>query len=250
MNNRRLRRLLFMSLSVMFFVSLTLVSPIKASAKTSSNKTYDGKLIIVGDSRTRNMSRWVRTSSVETRFVAESGKGYEWFISEGIDEVSEIAEAGDTVLVWLGVNDYNNISLYNKYGKTPWELYTEIINQLSVNEWANLKVCVAGVGYVDRSRLITYYGVDSRSNVADIDENLPISGIQGFNTYLKENLYTNISWLNPANIIGIASNDEPTRVNVWLKRSNGLYDGLHYNKATTQKIYDYFAKQIIALNSK
>ncbi|BCN30662.1 SGNH/GDSL hydrolase family protein [Anaeromicropila herbilytica] len=251
-----MRKMKFKKRSIFIIISILLLSSIfgtstDISAKTSSKKTvYGGKLIIVGDSRTRNMCKWVKTNDIETRFVSKPGKGYDWFISEGAAEATSIAESGDTILVWLGVNDYDMFSLYSKYKKAPWELYTEAINKLAKTDWAKCKVCVAGVGYVDRGRIINYYGKDNRSNISSITNRLPINGIKGFNTYLKTKLDSNITWINTTSVIGIKASDNSTSSNLWLKRSNGLYDGLHYNKKTTQKIYDYFAKTVLELNAR
>lgn len=231
-------------ISIVILLVLLPATPIYATEKT---EPYTGKLIIIGDSRTRNMSKWVRTGTIETRFVAKSGMGYEWFVSEGAAQVTEIAEAGDTILVWLGVNDYNSNKLYSTYNKSPWELYSEEINYLAKNDWAKFKVCVAGVGYIDRNRILNYYGGDKKSNVAQIGTGVQINGIKDFNAKLKKSLDKSVTWMNPIYTIGISSSDETTKQSLWVKRANGLYDGLHYNKATTQKIYNYFAKKVLAL---
>jgi hypothetical protein len=199
----------------------------------------DSKLIIVGDSRTNNMSKWV-TTSVTTQFVAESGKGYVWFVDMGIDRVNAIAKPGDTIIIWLGVNDYFSSTL----GGDTWTVYANKINSLAANEWADCKIRYAAVGYVDRAKHITYYGTDKRTNVTALTSGNKIQGINEFNEKLKESLSSNITWIETFEIIGINDNDtEVTSNSIWLTRANGLKDGLHYGKVKTQQIYDYFVKE-------
>lgn len=198
----------------------------------------DSKLIIVGDSRTNNMSKWV-TTSVTTQFVAESGKGYVWFVDMGIDKVNAIAKPGDTIIIWLGVNDYFSSTL----GGDTWSVYADKINSLAANEWADCKLHYAAVGYVDRAKHIAYYGTDKRTNVTALTSGNNIQGINEFNENLKDELSSNITWLETYEIIGINDNDtEVTSNSIWLTRANGLKDGLHYGKAKTQQIYDYFVE--------
>lgn len=230
---------------ITILISLVIVSVMMILLAKTVNAS--GKIIIIGDSRTRNMSRWVKTST-ETRFVAKSGQGYEWFIKEGAKEATGLAEKGDTIIVWLGVNDYDVSRVYVKYKKTPWELYTEAINKLAKTDWAGLKVCVAAVGYVDRNRMISFYDFDIKSNIFPINQDIPIDGIKGFNDYLKNHLDPSIAWIDPNDIIGIDNSDKTTKSDLWVKRSNGSYDGLHYSKVTTQKVYDYFVQKVKELS--
>lgn len=238
MERKQNKKFLLLSIVLILIITGILGKTVNAS----------GKVIIIGDSRTRNMSRWVKTSAMETRFIAKSGQGYEWFINEAAKEATGLAEKGDTILIWLGVNDYDASVLFDKYGKTPWELYVEAINKLAETDWADCKVCVAAAGYVDRGRMISFYGFDIKSNVTVINNSLPINGINGFNNYLKEHLDSSIIWFNPNEILGISDNDSTTRGHLWVKRSNGMYDGLHYSKVTSQKIYDYFVREVRTLS--
>lgn len=231
---------------ILCVISLMLIVSVTIYERTFRN--YNGKLIIVGDSRTRNMSKWVKTSRLETRFVAKSGQGYEWFIKDGISQTTELAEPGDSILVWLGVNDYSLTNLYDKYGKEPWDLYIEEINKLAKTEWAQYKVYVAGVGYVDPVRMKQFYKSDLMSNVNYLQNRVQIRGIHEYNRILKTHLAKNVKWINPMKVIGIRSDDYLTNKHIWVKRSNGSYDGLHYSKRVTQKIYNYFVRKVVSLN--
>jgi hypothetical protein len=204
----------------------------------NENSTTNKKLIIVGDSRTHNMSKWVNTS-VPTKFVAKSGQGYNWFVSEGINSVNSIKNPGDTIVIWLGVNDYFSTIL----GGNSWTVYANKINDLTKYEWSDCKVYVASVGYVDRAKMLLYYGTCARSNVTMLNENNNLKGIQEFNELLKSSLSNKISWINTYNVIGINNNDfEITSDDLWITRENGKKDGLHYGVAKTQEVYNYFVE--------
>lgn len=201
----------------------------------------NNKLIIIGDSRSNNMSKWI-IPSVRTEFVAEAGQGYQWFVQEAIDEVNEIKNPGDTIVIWLGVNDYYS----NILGGNTWTMYANIINSLAVNEWSDCKINVAAVGYVDRTRMLAYYGKDTRSNVTPLDGGNGINGIQDFNLKLKESLCKKVSWLDTYRVIGINANDtDRTPEDIWYTRANGQKDGLHYSESKTQEIYDFFVANTI-----
>lgn len=197
------------------------------------------KLIIVGDSRTHNMSNWVNTS-VPTRFVAKSHMGFNWLMDEGIGKVNAVKKPGDVIVVWLGVNDYFSNSL----GGDTWSVYANKLNSLANYEWADCKVYVAAVGYVDRAKHIAFYGKDIRSNVTQLASGNRIHGIEEFNKKLKASLSSKINWIDTYGVIGIPNNDTAvTPDNIWYTRENGKKDGLHYGIEKTQEIYNYFVKK-------
>ncbi|MDO4344256.1 MAG: hypothetical protein Q4C50_05575 [Eubacteriales bacterium] len=68
-------------------------------------------LVFVGDSRTVGMKDAVNDSCT---YIGAEGEGYEWFSSDGADELrSVLSENPDRQVVFnLGVNDPENISLY------------------------------------------------------------------------------------------------------------------------------------------
>lgn len=200
--------------------------------------SYLGKLIVVGDSRTVNMSQWVE-QKVNTTFIAENGKGYKWFVNKAIPQVNKVKEAGDSIVIWLGVNDYFKTD--NDY----WQKYADIYNSLVNTTWRDCYVYVASVGYVDRNKIISYYNKDNRSNIESIDGYANISGIREFNQLLKENLNDNIQWIDISDVIGIDANDNVTKNNIWFKHGDGRLDGLHYGKDISQKVYNRFIKETI-----
>lgn len=67
MERKQNKKFLLLSIVLILIITGILGKTVNAS----------GKVIIIGDSRTRNMSRWVKTSAMETRFIAKSGQGYE-----------------------------------------------------------------------------------------------------------------------------------------------------------------------------
>ncbi|HEX3077069.1 MAG TPA: leucine-rich repeat protein [Lachnospiraceae bacterium] len=199
----------------------------------------DRKLIIVGDSRTNNMRRWVKTT-VPTAFVAKCDKGYDWFVRDGVQTVNNIKNPGDVIIVWLGVNDYN----WSRNGKAFWELYADKMNRLVANEWKDCEVYVASVGYVDSSRIGLYYGQMNRANSTLLTEGAKINGIKEFNLNLKESLSKEITWIDTGKVIGIKDSDRyRTPESLWYMRKNGNVDGLHYSEAKTKEIYKYFISQ-------
>lgn len=199
------------------------------------------KLIIVGDSRTFNMSKWI-TTTFHTEFIAKNGQGYQWFTKEAVAKVNRIIKPGDSILIWLGVNDYFSDSL----GDDSWVAYSKKINSLALNEWAACKVYVASVGYVDRNRIIDYFGKDSRANVTKINGKNGLNGIREFNSNLKACLDKKITWIDTYEVIGIKNSDTVyIPDNIWATRRDGRKDGLHYGEAKTQEIYNYFLKYTV-----
>lgn len=203
------------------------------------------KLILVGDSRTNNMSKWVNTS-IPTKFIAKSGEGYKWFSESGISRVNNTAKPGDVIIVWLGVNDYSSKIL----GDNSWLLYSNKINSLAKKEWSDCNVYVASVGYVDKQKIEKYFGNNIKSNEILVHKKKKIIGIQIFNKKIKSSLDDKITWIDTNKIIGIKGSDSvKTSSNIWLTRKNGKKDGLHYGKIKTQEIYDFFVKKSMILKT-
>lgn len=203
----------------------------------------ENKIIFVGDSRFNNMSRWI-LPSVNSEFIAKNGIGYDWFSNVAIDDVNELKNPGDIIIVWLGVNDYYSTS----FGDDTWSAYAETINNLASEEWADCKVYVAEVGYVDSNLIYDYYGSYRMMNVTQLGFEYKISGISDFNRKLKSSLNENISWITTNDVIGINSNDyELTPLSYWLTRGNGMKDGIHYGKDVSIELYNYFIEAVLKL---
>ncbi len=205
---------------------------------TAANKN---RLIIVGDSRTYNMCQWVSATN-QTVFIAKNGQGYLWFEEEAVNKVTKLVKAGDSIVIWLGVNDY----FQNMKGQDSWKVYAEKINNLSENEWSGCKIYVASVGYVDRNRMLDYYGKVTRTNITRLDRNRKMKGIKEFNESLCKNLSKNITWLDTYEVIGIDHSDSNyIPEDIWATRTNGQKDGLHYGQAKTKQVYDFFIESTI-----
>lgn len=203
----------------------------------------ENKIIFVGDSRFNNMSRWI-LPSVNSEFIAKNGIGYDWFSNVAIDDVNELKNPGDIIIVWLGVNDYYSTS----FGDDTWSAYAETINNLASEEWADCKVYVAEVGYVDSNLIYDYYGSYRMMNVTQLGFEYKISGISDFNRKLKSSLNENISWITTNDVIGINSNDyELTPLSYWLTRGNGMKDGIHYGKDVSIELYNHFVEAVLKL---
>jgi hypothetical protein len=214
------------------FISFFNTETIKANVNTN-------KLVIVGDSRTNNMKKWITETSIDTRFVAKVGQGYNWFVNTAIEETNNIISPGDTIIVWLGVNDYYKSNL----GDNPWRLYAKKINELVKNEWKDCNVYVASVGYVDRNLMKAYYKKDNGSNVNQLNHGIRINGIKAFNEKLRQSLDYSITWIDTSEVIGINADDNGTDESIWVTRDNGMIDGLHYGVEKTQEIYEFFIDQ-------
>lgn len=219
---------------ICFIVGLIVILAIPCRRVFANNK----KLIMVGDSRTFNMSNWVKTS-VDTTFVAKSGEGYRWFVKDGIPKINKVLNKGDSIVIWLGVNDYRLASL----GKYPYKKYASKINHLVKTTWKHCNVYVASVGYVDETRIKQFYNKYNRSNTKQIGS-VPVKGISDYNKKLKQALDPDVHWINLKNVIGIKEKDRKTRDDIWVRRKDGRRDGLHYSPEKTQKIYDYIVAHI------
>lgn len=211
------------------------------SIPATAAEANKNRLIIVGDSRTYNMCQWVPATN-RTIFIAKNGQGYLWFEEEAVNKINKFVRTGDSIVIWLGVNDY----FHNINGKDSWKVYSEKINNLSENEWAGCKIYVASVGYVDRNRMLDYYGKVTRTNTTRIDGDKKIIGIKEFNESLRKNLSKKITWLDTYEVIGIDHSDSIyVPKNIWATRANGDKDGLHYGQEKTKQIYDFFIKNTI-----
>jgi hypothetical protein len=223
-----------MTFILFLLFAVIIYNPLLVNA--SAIESDQDSLIVVGDSRTVNMSKWI-DPTVSTTFISKNGQGYNWFVEEGIDQVNSVKNSGDIIIIWLGVNDYFS----NEYGEDIWQLYADTINSLASEEWSDCYVYVASVGYVDRNKNIAYYGKGIRSNVTLLNANNMNNGIMEYNRNLSASLSEDITWIDTYDVIGIENSDLiNTPNNLWLTRKNGMKDGLHYGKSKTQEIYEFF----------
>lgn len=180
----------------------------------SNNTNSNAGTIIVGDSRTVGMCGNSNTSySCSTGKNAGYGlcsnafsvscgsQGYAWFNSTAISAVNaKLGSSKQNIVVWLGVNDLNNIDKYiSKY------------KELANGSWKDHNVIIATVS-------------DIRSDTQYVTK----QSINSFNSKMKNAINSaNISNLKICDVASVSLND------------NDYQDNIHYNKSGYTKIYNY-----------
>lgn len=169
-------------------------------------KTRTG-YIFTGDSRIRRLNLTIRMADLtDTWVVCKSGKGYDWFASEGLSQIERIMEKEDYIDDWIiisgwGVNDLWNVNTYtNKY------------SSLLKTKWKKCKLYLMSVNPVNGNKTAKY------------------SDIPYFNSGLKR---------------FVQSRDSKTNKNIYyidtysaMKRNGfSTIDGLHYTESTNRFIY-------------
>lgn len=141
--------------------------------------------IFCGDSRTRQLEEALGRSDIQ--YVAKSGRGYSWFVREGLPELDKLLKRNPKVNVILnfGVNDLPNInryvSLYHKlianYPKTRF--YIESVNPIDETVYTpTSKVSTAKIQkfnsamkrefsqqYIDMYQYLSTFGFDTLDGV-------------------------------------------------------------------------------------
>lgn len=154
-------------------------------------------------------SRYVgmsRYAQDEDYFIARVGAGYEYLVSQ-LDAIRAAVIPGSVLIIGLGVNDYK---------AEKYDLYIQTINELA--QTLDAKVYYTLVNPVDEA-LEAQNGYDLKNTY-----------IEAFNAALQAGLDSSITIID---------------TNSFLK-SDGYVttDGLHYDNATYQKIYQYIKAQI------
>lgn len=128
-------------------------------------KTVAG-VILVGDSRFVQMQNSVGANSCT--WIAESGKGYNWFSENAIPRIDSCVGKGSKILINLGVNDTRNL-----------QKYISLVNA-KANEWAGKGATV-------------YY-----SSVNPVWENPYVNEeqVEYFNSQMKDSLNGNVHWID------------------------------------------------------
>lgn len=142
---------------------------INNKSAVSSNKTSGGSekdIILIGDSRTQAFTEQGIKSDIT--FICESGVGYNWMINDGFKQADAKVTSNSKVIIWLGVNDLDNIDNYIR----------EVNNK--AQEWVGKGATVyyAAVGPLDH------------------DPNATNEGIERFNTKLKSGLSSNVQFID------------------------------------------------------
>lgn len=137
-------------LVIIIILSLLFVTPVEASESTG--------IIFIGDSRTVGISNSVEAED-NVFFVAEVGKGYDWFCESAIDEVNTIINENNfinwKIVTNLGVNDLANVDKYKVK-------YNELIN----GEWNSYDLYIVSVTCVDES---IYLGSATNKRIEDFN---------------------------------------------------------------------------------
>lgn len=96
-------------------------------------------LVFIGDSRFVQMKEAV--GETPWVWIAESGKGYDWFVEKGLSRADNVIGTNSRVIINLGVNDVRNadkyIALFNKKA-VEWAARGARVYYASVNPvWTN-----------------------------------------------------------------------------------------------------------------
>ncbi len=150
-------------------------------------------VILVGDSRFVQMQANVGENSCT--WIAESGKGYNWFIENAIARIDGCVGKGSKILINLGVNDPGNLNNYLEIVNAKaaeWTGKGAKVYYASVNPvWENPYVTEEQVEYFNSQMQNGLSGditwIDSQSYLNTIGYKL-VDGLH-FNAETYQNLY-------------------------------------------------------------
>lgn len=166
---------------------------------TTSQKEDSGHYIWVGDSRTVGMSEAI--TSGDNDWIGKVSAGYDWFVSDAANQVTDRLNEDSTIVFNFGVNDLGNV-----------DKYISKLNELAKGDWSKAKqIIVMSVNPVDEATASQNgYSVTN----AQIEE---------FNKKMKSGLEGGIKFVDTYSQI---------------KDQLGTTDGIHYDAETYQKLYD------------
>lgn len=166
---------------------------------TTSQKEDSGHYIWVGDSRTVGMSEAI--TSGDNDWIGKVSAGYDWFVSDAANQVTDRLNEDSTIVFNFGVNDLGNV-----------DKYISKLNELAKGDWSKAKqIIVMSVNPVDEATAPQNgYSVTN----AQIEE---------FNKKMKSGLEGGIKFVDTYSQI---------------KDQLGTTDGIHYDAETYQKLYD------------
>ena len=180
----------------------TMSTPVMArtqSVFTDEQKVFSGRIIWVGDSRFVGQSQYAKDNN--DTYIAKVAMGYNWFNSTAIPQVNAVKQAGETIVVNIGVNDMNSSALCAR------------LNQLAESDWKDCNVIFMSVNPVNDSKAAAHgYSVRNSQVVA-------------FNNYMKQHLSSKVQYLNTFSVI----NDNSY---------NYTSDGVHYTADGYKAIYN------------
>lgn len=180
----------------------TMSTPVMARTQSVSfdeQKIFSGRIIWVGDSRFVGQSQYAKDNN--DTYIAKVSMGYNWFNSSAVGQVNAVKQAGDAIIVNIGVNDMNSSALCSR------------LNQLAESDWKDCNVIFMSVNPVNDSKAAAHgYMVRNAQVVA-------------FNNYMKQHLSSNIQYMNTFSVI----NDNSY---------NYTSDGVHYTPDGYRAIYN------------
>jgi hypothetical protein len=194
-------------------------SIVDITSTTTMAKTLNN-IIFVGDSRTVQLkdalvstSTDVTAKSLENNnvyFVAEDGKGYDWFNDTAKSKVTKILKNNSgvkfTIIINLGVNDLSNVKkYYKKY------------NALAKDAWKNANVVVESVGLVDETK--------EASNGYSVKN----TDINSFNVAMQSNLAQNVTFVDVSSAMLDSTGNS-------LLSEYATTDGVHYSNSVSLKL--------------
>lgn len=174
----------------------------------SNENSTKNKVIFVGDSRFVGMKD--ATGSDDT-YVADIGKGYDWFVSTAVPRVNSIIQNSKktyTIFIGLGIND----AIYNGVNEEQVKKYVDKINDLTTGSWSKHKVVFVSVN--------PKVGSGSYAHISN-------EAIKKFNVSMKAGLNNKVAYCDTYNGIGESK---------FQAVSNGE---IHYTGETYKMIYQY-----------
>lgn len=186
-------------------LALTNDTSLSVKGNNSRNCTSEevvNRLLYVGDSRIVGMKSALGNNNIN--YIAEVGKGYDWYKSVALATIEEKLQNNSNLIVVLslGVNDLNNIDNYIS-------AYKDLISKYSSNS-----IYIMSVTPVDESK--------AKSSGYSVTN----TGIEAFNKKLSENFSSNFIdiYNNLTNVV--------------------TSDGLHYDNETYKTINDLVSSSI------
>ena len=193
--------------------------------KMKQTKKYS-QIFLVGDSRTMQMYLTIRRMLKRTAFVYGNGGGLSWFkssgyatlLSKGRAESAKGKKKKSAVVLNLGVNDLWNVKNYISY-------YKKIYKDLSP---LNCDLFIMSVNPIDVIRM-----KDGGRNLAK-----NATSVMTFNKKLKKGVGDRYAWVDTYSKLMESGWTTQGSVN------DGGGDGVHYTKATYQRIYNFLIEAI------
>lgn len=168
--------------------------------------------IFMGDSRMVYLSRFVSVGANDL-FISKGAMSFDWFRDTAVPELERTLYVNPSykVIINMGVNDCaNNTAGWKDYFA---EDYAVLINEL-IEKYPETKFYYASVGPVSG---------DYRSNYRSLKKDAVNSMVDYFNQSIQ-----GLCFANYIDLGEYLKNDGFTTM-----------DGIHYDQATCQKIYDY-----------